>query len=91
MTEYKIYRVTVSGNSGLGYDSYSEFMIVAKSEDEARNMHPGTELPIPIISDRSHNAWVRIDQLHLLKVEEIGIADENHQQTEVLTTSFHAG
>jgi hypothetical protein len=89
---YKIYRVTLPASINLGYDSYSEFMIVAECEEEARNMHPGCEMPFNSMGEYDiRSDWIQIDKIDQLIVEEIGLANKDHQDTEILTKSYHAG
>jgi len=92
---YKIYRVSLPQGLDLGYDSYSEFTMIADCEATARNTHPGQERRFDDFYPRSDGTtgrdWVQPNQLHLLVVEELGLANAENQHEKVLTKSFHAG
>ena len=88
---YHIYRVELPATIKLGYDSYSEFTCVAESDMEARMMHPGAGMTFEFVEGDYHNSWIKRDQIDELRVTEIGTANDEHQNTELLTTSFHAG
>ncbi len=92
-SKYRIYKVSLPSNIKLDidqYDSYSEFIVVAENEDEARMMHPGAEVSFSFI-ERKRRDWISENEIHLLIIEEIGFANQSHQCTEILTASFHAG
>lgn len=73
----------------LGYDSFSEFVVVAKSEEQARNVHP--------IGDASHwnerdSTWIKKDEKDMLKVTCVGLCTNSHfTEGQVIVASFHAG
>jgi len=89
---YKIYRVSLPQGLDLGYDSYSEFTMIADCEATARNTHPGQERRFDDFYPRSDGTtgrdWVQPNQLHLLVVEELGLANPENQHEKVLTKSF---
>lgn len=87
--KYRIYKVSTSED--LGYDSYSEFIVVALNETDARNTHPGSGLLVGSANYRYDGSWVEEDQIKDLEVEEIGYANKSHQSRQVLVASFNAG
>lgn len=84
----KLYHVKLPDNNNfLGYDSYSEFVCTAYTEQEARNIHPSG-------SDGNwswYGSWIKLEQIDILEVTEIGIATPGTQPHKVIVASFHAG
>ena len=82
-----IYHVELDGID-LGYDSYSDFITVAASEEEARSTHPSG-------SDgnwyHDDGDWIKFSDRHTLLVTLIGTAIAgNVLKGEVICASFHA-
>jgi len=88
--QYKIYLVTLPTHISLGYDSYDEFVVVARSAEKAKHFHPATGKRYVRVQE-IWGDWVRYDQIDQLCVTEIGYADKNHQFTQIVTASFCAG
>jgi hypothetical protein len=82
----KLYHVSRPANI-LGYDSYSEFVVAANSEEEARRVHPCGCDNWQVGSYE----WVSIDKVGLLNVVEIGTAASNLTVGTVIVASYHAG
>lgn len=80
----KLYHVALPGEMLLGYDSYSEFVVAAYSEEEARNTHPGGEW------FSYEGDWIAKDKVEKLLVKEIGNASETVEPG-VIVSSFHEG
>ena len=81
----------------FSYDKYSEFVVIAHSEEEARNIHPnGTPLSQhAVIKMRGgyqrSSDWISTRHAEYLIVTKVGVADESETQTRVLVASYHAG
>ena len=88
---FKIYRVSLPNSTRLGYDSYSEFVAIAESEEKVRMMHPNSGTYNPKFDYEWGNTWIKFEQTDTLIVEEIGVANKNYQKEVILTASFHAG
>ena len=83
----KLFHVTLPSGMFLGYDSYSEFVCVAFTKEEARKIHPDE-------TDEEwkyRGSWIAEDEIDKLVVEEIGIAYDNVKPGTVVVSSFHAG
>jgi hypothetical protein len=70
----------------LTYDSYSDFVVVCETEEQARNIHPG---------DASHwdkfRDWVKTSDIPFLTVVEIGTAHPDITPGTIICSSYHAG
>lgn len=90
-----IWHVTTEGVPGrpfkyLDYDTYSDFVVVARTEDEARNSHPSGIGPH--WDYYGHGGWIKPDDKHLLKVTCVGLCtDYSYKTGDVICASFHAG
>ena len=73
----------------LRYDTYSDFVVVAATDEEARNYHPTGHSNRRVYSDE----WVKPEDIPLLNVTLLGtVADpEKHPAGTVICASFHAG
>lgn len=83
-----IYHVKLPDGRRLDYDSYSEFVAVANTEEEARNLHPsGSD------SNWEHvcGEWVEKNETSTLIVAHIGISLLDIVKPTVITTSYHSG
>lgn len=95
-----IYKVEQDWNDG--YDTCSDFICVASSEQEAREMHPSEFVThnkdgkwYGTYSDgdeyvQDSNSWVSFSEIDRLKVTLLGIANEEHDKG-IECASFHAG
>ena len=82
----KIYYLTQSHRSG--YDRYDSCVVIAKSEADARKIHPrDSPNEESIATPKSGDAWAPPD---LVKVECIGVAQRG-QRRGVVCASFNAG
>jgi len=83
-----IYSVSLPPSISLGYDTYSAFVVVAESEEEARMTHPGSG---KAIGYEKYSSWVKLSQIGELTVKRVGVADLKYKKRTVLCSSFHAG
>lgn len=73
----------------LDYDTYSDFVVVAKSEEDARNTHPHDNESWDSPYDTT---WIKSTDKHLLTVTCLGLCtNETLKQGHVVCASFHAG
>ena len=80
----KLYKVDRPGH--MGYDEYDSMIVAAKSEDEARKIHPsGRGFLAPLFED-----WVRLRHTNTLTVTLIGTALKG-TESGVILASFNAG
>ena len=78
-----IYLVKQSINNG--YDTYDSMIVMSKTEERARDMHPeGVGGWTNKWSD-----WIDLDQKHLLSVSNIGVTKSREEG--VVLTSYNAG
>lgn len=95
-----IYLVWQEVNSG--YDTYSDMVVIASNEDEAKRISP---CGFRIWSD-IHDTWLFVyadgrrekegnsvwaDHIDQVQVSYIGIADKRFDEKQILCSSFHAG
>jgi hypothetical protein len=85
----------VSRNDSWGYDEYSEFVVCASSEDEAKRTHPsGAFSEADWIDKEGYNTkyhgWVKPSQIDTLTVKLIGFAEPTLEKG-VVCASYHAG
>lgn len=72
-----------------GYDTYSEIIVTAYSEEEAKLINPnGCIYPDPYWRDTS---WVSYGNPSKVRVKYIGEASPDLKPNTVLLTSFHSG
>lgn len=82
-------------DDGGGWDTYSDFVCCADSEDQARNIHPDGCLDENDVGfnwnheDGGHGTWIPRKDVHTLDVICIGIAQ--NQVIGVILSDFHAG
>lgn len=84
-----LYLVELPENIHLGYGSYSDFVVVAESEEEARRTHPsgnGEHWNIRYLDD-----WIKSSECNRLVVTQIGVAMPGARQGHVICANFHAG
>jgi hypothetical protein len=89
-----LYLVKADTSIHNGYDTYSEFVACADSEEQARNMHPDgilddNDVSVNLKKGAFNYGWVRREELNKLTVTLIGTAIE--QPIGVVIASFHAG
>lgn len=77
-----IYKISQSENNK--WDTYDSAVVIAKDEEEARNMHPD---PLGKFSDTTFITWASNPKK--VKVEFIGVTDISKSQ--VVVSSFNAG
>ena len=88
-----IYRISQTENRG--YDTYSDAVVVAKNEEEAKRIHPSN-------ASYHKGEWWRETQWSLdgtgtwshpdnVKVELVGKANKSFTEPQVICASFHAG
>ena len=90
MKQLKIYEIWQNVNNG--YDTYGEAVVLAFSEDEAKNIHP--EKGSRVISRKAvekgylfYKTWCFLEDV---QVREIGIATTG-EAGQVICASFNAG
>ena len=91
MSNLKIYKVEAPGGYGGcgGYDTYSEFVVCAENEDEARDTHPeGYKMSEG--RDFCEWSWVSKTKLNDLDVTYLGDAAKGIEKG-VIVASYHAG
>ena len=80
--------------AGTGYEEYSDFVVVAASEDEARRTCPNQYCEIkdtdhPRSIDEYCDSWpVSFNEV---EVTLIGVAIEKEQEKRIVCASYHAG
>ena len=80
-----IYKVS---REDYDYDEFNEFVVIAESEEDARNVHPSGNCNS--WNDKPWNmSWIDISEINTLKVELIGVTDR--EEVEVVVSSFNAG
>ena len=84
----------------LGYDTYSDFVVVCETEDQARNIHPSGRLDewerIPETKEDLKygtylNSWIRRSDIPFLTVVEIGTSVPGIASGTIICSSYHAG
>ena len=81
----KLYHISQSENSG--WDTFSDLVVCANSEDEARHIHPSQYKDDPWAED-AYSAWCKSpDQVEVVY---IGIAAPDVKPG-IVCASFHAG
>lgn len=78
----------VSQNVNPDYDTYDSFVVVANSEEEARNTHPDEWESDWDGGDVFRGTWARADEV---KVELIGKASKKYNDITRICCSFNAG
>ena len=76
-----------------GYDTFSEIIVTAYSEEEAKLINPyGNIYPkgCPVFGCGS-TSWTHSNDLSKIKSQYIGVASPNLKPNTVILTSFHAG
>lgn len=81
-----IFHVTVPRELLRWDDSYSEFVAVAYTAKDAREMHPSGGS-----GEWLYNDWVKWDQRDQLVVTRIGTAAPDITEPRVICASYHAG
>jgi len=90
MNELKLYHVQLTEQcKKLSYDSYSDFVVAAYSENQAREYHPGTDECIIGWSEKRAD-WISKEDITKLNVTLLGLASPNIKPG-IICTSFHAG
>ena len=83
----KLYLLSQTENTDL--DTFDSCVVLAFNEGGARLIHP--ELVDLELFGTYTDTWVPTDQLHLIKVEELGVASTNQVAGTVRCASFRAG
>lgn len=81
-----LYKLSQDVNRGQGV--YESCVVVARSEEEARLIHPvrGTKSVTNWLNQ--DKSWLLRGQTHLLKVEKLGVAEAHLKLGMVVTSSF---
>ena len=89
-----LYIYHVSQNELMGYDTYSDFVVIAEHDVDARNTHPNSYVNEGVIGswkpnpDDIDDSWPKDPKY--VKVTLIGKANLN-ETARIVCTSFHAG
>ena len=79
----------------INYDEFDSFIVIAKTEEEAKHTHPYYKEEEDIKEEvwywKNSNSWINKDNLHLLNVILIGKATKKHNIRKVICASFNAG
>lgn len=97
-----MYLYRISQTKVGGFDTFSDAVVCAQSEDAARDIHPaGNWLPDFILilwgedyepdEDDVRYDWVQRTELDLVQVEYLGVADSSIAPGRVVCASYHAG
>lgn len=82
-----LYLVSAGPDFG-GYDTYSDFVACAESEQEAREMTPDGGFGEKDFSIK-YSSWIKFEDINTLEVKLIGKAQNTEKG--VVLASFHAG
>lgn len=88
-----LYIWKVTWDNWDGYDCYDSFVIIAKTEDEARRTRPDGHLPgewTEEKEERYFRGWIPFAKRNELRVEKIGRALKK-QEPGILLASYNAG
>ena len=77
----------ISRHDRCDYDEYSDAIVAAKSEDEARLIHPSTLQDESWVTKKDYSSWV---PPHNVVVQLVGHATKEIKKG-VVCASFHAG
>lgn len=80
----KIYHIFLNNDDDWTYDGYSDHVVIAYSEEEARKLCPRGDECYP----RENNVWLDSQQTACV---EIGTAHNQENPSFVVCSSFHAG
>lgn len=76
----------ISSTAHIQWDMYESAVVVARSEKEARQIHPDGKVGEHCWTDRG--SWAAP---HQVMVHQIGVAKEDLKENEVICSSFHSG
>lgn len=86
-----IYHVERTDGGG-SYDTFSDFVCVAKSENQARKIHPknsrGYSEKVVDENIDIYDTWVKLSNT---KATLIGVANPKYTKNIIICASFHAG
>jgi hypothetical protein len=86
----KLYLLTQNDNTD--YDTYDSCVVVAKSEDDARKIHPYGDVYSDISKFNEwqyYTTWTKNPEK--VSVQYLGVADKSLKENEVICSSFNAG
>lgn len=86
MNIYHVYQ-----NEVRGYDTYSDFVIVANSEEEAKNIYPSQYGNEVMTLEKADDAYSWPQDAKYITAKLIGIANDSYVKIEIICSSFHAG
>lgn len=96
-----MYLYRISQTKVDGFDTYSEAVVCAESPEAAKDVHPAgtwkSEFGIYLWGEEYDPEedvrydWVQRDELDLIHVEYLGVADSSIAPGRVVCASFHAG
>jgi len=79
------------------WDEYESCVVVAKTEEEARQTHPNGTFYEHVGEPCENNKWLKISwsntwiHINAVKVELIGKANRHHLTRQVICSDFNAG
>lgn len=87
----------ISQNKNNDYDTYSDAVVIARNEEEAKSLHPDGIYVYKFLLEEGwyhgDHKWSAHDWVDFkdVKCERIGIADAQFEKPDVIIASFHAG
>ena len=81
-----LYLISQTRNSG--WDTYDSAVVVAKSEDEARKIHPHGGMNTDACDCGWDYGWAPVS---VVSAELIGVANDSYAEGDVVCASFNAG
>jgi len=85
----------VERTDGVGYDEFDSFVVIAKTEEGAKNTHPYYKEEEDNKEEawywKNYNSWIKKDDLNRLTVTLVGKATKEYKVRKVICASFNAG
>lgn len=86
MSIYHVYKSEVTG-----YDTYSDFVVVANTEEEAKNTYPGNYSNKALTLEEADDEYTWPIDSKYVTTELIGVANDTYKEITIICSSFHAG
>ena len=93
----------LSQDKNRGYDTYSDMVVIADDEEQAKRLHPRMEndSDSDIYYNDEKKVWMNgseedcwnewVSDLSLINIKEIGIAHVDETKARIVCASYHAG
>mgnify|MGYP003463396401 CR=1 FL=1 len=85
----------VARTDRVDYDEFDSFVVIAKTEEEAKNIHPYYKEEEDAKEEawywKNSHSWVKKDDLYSLTITLIGKATKEYKVRKVICASFNAG